>query len=244
MIIALPPSEGKSEPDIAAEAHVSFPQLDEARAQVAAALAAFGSSDAAAAALKVGPKSRADLAWNISPGRAGFAYEIYSGVLFDAAQLRSARPDRDVWIFSGKYGVVRPSDVIAPYRLPAGSKLPGLGILASYWKPRLSATLDEAARRDGLVVDCRSGPYQRMWQVAAGVAHVSVQAVRERDGVRSIVSHMAKHYRGLLTHELTTTRAKVASIADVARIAKRTGLGVEVESRSADVAMLTLVIRD
>ena len=78
-----------------------------------------------------------------------------------------------------------------------GVKLPGLGALAAAWKP----VLEEALRAEypgDVVLDMRSGPYRNA--CPAQWAHVwQVGVVREVGGKRSVVSHNAKYWRGLLT---------------------------------------------
>ncbi|OKL53052.1 hypothetical protein BSZ39_11610 [Bowdeniella nasicola] len=191
--------------------------------------------------------STADLEWNVaSPPLGGPVYEVYTGVLYAAAALadRAEAPGRSVWIFSGRYGVVQASDTIAPYRLPASAILPGVGNVASYWRPHLRDALDPIASADGLVLDCRSGPYQRMWPIAKDAVAVSVRAVRERDGRRTVVSHMAKHYRGELTRHVLAAPEAPTSPEQVAALAEATGLGVELVELKDQRFELTLVIRD
>ena len=63
--------------------------------------------------------------------------------------------------------------------------------------------LAEAAGR-GVVVDCRSSSYAAAWRPGPEVAArtVAVRVLREQDGARSVVSHMAKHTRGLVARAL------------------------------------------
>ena len=55
-----------------------------------------------------------------------------------------------------------------------------------------------------MIVDCRSSTYVAAWRPTGDQAAkwVSVNVVRERDGVRSVVSHNAKHTRGLVARHL------------------------------------------
>ena len=85
-----------------------------------------------------------------------------------------------------------------------GASLPGPGRLPAFWKQHLAPSLTDMAAQ-GLVVDCRSADYAAAWKPSArdGIEVVSVRVVRTADdGSRKVVSHMAKHARGLLTGEL------------------------------------------
>jgi len=82
-----------------------------------------------------------------------------------------------------------------------GTTLPGHGPLASVWRDPLSTVLADS---EGVIVDCRSSTYVAAWRPTGDQAAkwVSVNVVRERDGVRSVVSHNAKHTRGLVARHL------------------------------------------
>jgi uncharacterized protein len=90
---------------------------------------------------------------------------------------------------------VRPTDAIVPYRLSMAVNLPGVGPLASAWKPELSRVLPQAAAR-GVVVDCRSSTYAAAWVPQDELADRWVQ-VRVPGA-----THMAKHTRGLVARHL------------------------------------------
>lgn len=47
-------------------------------------------------------------------------------------------------IFSGLFGLLRPDDLIPNYRLRMDAELPELGVMADYWRPRISPVLAEA----------------------------------------------------------------------------------------------------
>jgi cytoplasmic iron level regulating protein YaaA (DUF328/UPF0246 family) len=130
-------------------------------------------------------------------------------VLYDALGLRSLpapagrRAANRLVVVSALWGALRPGDRVPPYRLPICADLPGVGELAGFWRPTLAPVLDEAA--DGrLVVDCRSSSYASLWRPRGAAAErtVAVRVLREVDGRRSVVSHMAKQTRGLVVRHL------------------------------------------
>jgi len=215
VLICLPPSEGKT-PAPAGEAPVDLDALAAARALtpqrrvVLDALAAVSARPDAAAALGVGATLADEVARNVDlkSAPAAPASRVYTGVLYAAAGLADVdgeavrRATDDVRVFSGLWGAVSPVDRIPAYRLSMAVDLPGVGRLATAWRPHLAAALDARAAGD-VVVDCRSAAYLAAWKPDTRAADwVTVRVVRETDGMRAVVSHNAKHTRGVLTGHL------------------------------------------
>ncbi|GAB3598474.1 peroxide stress protein YaaA [Angustibacter peucedani] len=215
MLVLLPPSEGKTRPGTRRSPvdlpRLGWPELTAAREQVLDALAAASAGPDALDVLGVGASLADDVAANtrLRSAPAAPAGEVYSGVLYDALGLASLtatarrRANRRLVVVSALWGAVRMTDRIPAYRLAMGVSLPGVGPLATFWRPRLDQPLAAAAGR-GLVVDCRSSTYQAAWTPPAGLARrtVAVRVLSEVDGRRTVVSHMAKHTRGLVTRHL------------------------------------------
>ena len=78
--------------------------------------------------------------------------------------------------------------------------------------------LDARAAGD-VVIDCRSAPYAAAWKVPADAEHVAVRVLRELDGKRSVVSHNAKHTRGVLTGHLLTRAEPVHTAEELLKAA-------------------------
>ena len=222
MLILLPPSESKSNRRRGRPADPStwsFPDLGPTRARVAAALADVSRSPEAPTLLGVSPGLLDEVARNLvlDTAPATQAAEVYTGVLYDALGLATLdtaarrRANRWLVVISALHGAVRPSDRITAYRLSMGSTLPGLGPLASLWRPALDQVLPEVAAR-GVVVDCRSASYAAAWRPGADLATRWVQ-VRVPGA-----SHMAKHTRGLVARHLCqvgATPRTVPALRDV-----------------------------
>jgi cytoplasmic iron level regulating protein YaaA (DUF328/UPF0246 family) len=215
VLILLPPSEGKTPAGAGAPVDLEqlhFPELTESRQQVAEALAAVSAQEDALTYLGVGASLSHEVLRNtrLAHEPAAPAHSIYTGVLYDALGYRTMTPtqrrkaDAAVVVVSGLWGAVAFADSIPAYRLSMSVGLPGLGKLASYWKPRLGAAL--AGYSDGhLLVDCRSSTYSAAWGPDPERT-VSVNVFTERDGTRKVVSHFAKHTRGELARHLLTRR--------------------------------------
>ncbi|QDW63694.1 YaaA family protein [Oerskovia sp. KBS0722] len=229
MLLLLPPSEGKSAPDDGAPLDLmslSSPSLTRHRKAVLKALVAASRRRDALDVLGVSGGLADEVARNVSLATAPTApaAEIYSGVLYAAAGLAdlppaaAARAEDSVRIVSALWGAVSPADRIPAYRLSMGTQLPPLGALAPSWRPHLAAALDVRATGD-VVIDCRSAPYAAAWKVPAEAEHVAVRVLRELDGKRSVVSHNAKHTRGVLTGHLLTRAEPVHTAEELLKAA-------------------------
>ena len=211
-LILLPPSEGKtgrSRGRAVDQSTLSFPDLNPVREQVLETLAKVSASSDAYDVLGVGVSLRHEVdrntRWRTEP--AVPVSELYSGVLYDAlgyATLSAGskrRAGNRLLVVSAAWGALRMADRVPPYRLSMSTTLPGLGPLASVWRDPLAEVLAET---DGVIVDCRSSTYVAAWRPTGERAAkwVSVNVVRERAGVRTVVSHNAKHTRGLVARHL------------------------------------------
>ena len=108
-------------------------------------------------------------------------------------------------VFSALFGPVRLTDLITPHRLSGSVKLPGQGSVASIWSKPLKELL--AQQLSGhVVVDLRSTEYGAMYRPSRGgeclTLNIAVAKVNPATGKRSVVSHWAKHTRGLLAGAL------------------------------------------
>lgn len=217
MLILLPPSEGKAPParrgrpvDLAA---LSFPELVRTRSEILAAVVAAAE-----------PASNARLVGQPATAVAG----VYAGVLYDALDYpgltvgAKRRANRSVLVQSALWGPVGLADRISPYRLPMDATVPGIGGLAARWRSVLDPVLTTRAG-SGVVVDCRSAPYATAWRPTGDVARrtVAVRVFTETAGRRTVVSHFAKHTRGLVTRWLLESPTPVSSVGAVARTVAR-----------------------
>jgi cytoplasmic iron level regulating protein YaaA (DUF328/UPF0246 family) len=212
VLILLPPSEGKAVAPRRGRpvdlTRLTLPALTCVREKILDALSDLcADTDPARvrAVLGLGPTRNDDIRANttLRTTAALPAANLYMGVLYDALGLATLDPaarrlaNRSLLVFSGLWGVLRLTDRVPPYKCPVGSSLPGVGGLASFWRPSLA----EALSHSGLVVDLRSGAYAAMWPVPAGRS-VSVRVLHEKDGRRAVVSHFNKATKGRLVRDL------------------------------------------
>jgi cytoplasmic iron level regulating protein YaaA (DUF328/UPF0246 family) len=235
VLILLPPSERKAPAargaalDLSA---LSCPELATARELVLGALEEASAAPDAATVLGTGPGLAADVErntrWRTEPAQD--VRRLYSGVLYDALDLpglphgAAARATASVRVVSAAFGLLAPGDRVSAYRLSMDVDLPGLGPLAAHWREHLAPVLDAAAAEPGqVVVDCSSATYAVAWRPPRALAErvVAVRVLREHDGRRSVVSHMAKHTRGQVARHLLTRRG--AAPRDAEHLARAVG---------------------
>ena len=108
-------------------------------------------------------------------------------------------------VFSALFGPVRLTDLITPHRLSGSVKLPGQGSVASIWSKALKEMLTQQLSGH-VIVDLRSAEYGAMYRPTRGsdclTLNIGVAKVNPATGKRSVVSHWAKHTRGLLAGAL------------------------------------------
>ena len=217
MLILLPPSEGKAVGSRGRPLdldRLSVPELSATRAGIVDALIGASGRDDALEVLGAPKGAKDQVDRNVELWKAPTlpASALYTGVLYDALDLPSLdaaakrRAARRLVVVSALFGALRPNDKVPSYRLSMDVDLPGIGKLAAAWRDPLAEVLPSAAGR-GLVVDMRSSTYVAAWKPTGELAErtVAVHVVREEAGKRSVVSHMAKHTRGLVARWLLET---------------------------------------
>lgn len=128
-----------------------------------------------------------------------FNGDVYRG--FDASTLDEdglgAAQDR-VRILSGLYGILRPLDLMEPYRLEMGTKLKTRRgeDLYDFWGPRLAKFLDEELSGAPLI-NCASNEYFKSVQGLKAPV-ITCQFKEEKDGQLRTLGFFAKAARGMM----------------------------------------------
>lgn len=208
-------------------AALSNPQLTATRLAVREQLISVSAGPEAYALLGVGPGLAAEVGQNVRLVTAPSAptLSVYAGVLYAALDYPSLsvgakrRAGRSLRVQSALWGPVGPADRIAPYRLSMAASLPGLGPLAGLWRTVLDPVMTELAG-PGVVVDCRSATYAAAWRPAPALARrtVAIRVFTEVAGRRTVVSHLAKHTRGLVARWLLESGKPIRTPAAVATV--------------------------
>ncbi len=256
MLILVPPSEGKSHPRRGPSLNLdelSFPDLTPTRERVLSALGDLCSHSPVEAArvLGLGPTQAEYVESNTALRRSPCAHAIrvYSGVLFDAldyatlsAQARRRAQSR-VAISSGLWGLVRLTDRIPGYRLSGSVALPGVGTLASAWRQPVAA---EIAASAGIIIDLRSSTYSALGPIPKDVAAraVIVRVLQERDGVRTIVSHMNKATKGRILRASLESDSKIRNASDLLDGLRDWGFNAEAVDRKDGPSQIDVVVTE
>lgn len=141
----------------------------------------------------------------------------FDGDVYGGLDARSLTADDLNWaqdhvcILSGLYGVLRPLDLMQPYRLEMGTRLanPRGKDLYQYWGAQLSEYLNERLRKDSspVVINVASQEYFKAVDRKALKAAVVECVFQEyKNGQYKIISFMAKRARGLLVRFATEHR--------------------------------------
>jgi cytoplasmic iron level regulating protein YaaA (DUF328/UPF0246 family) len=210
-----------------------------------------GGLDQAVTTLGLGPTQAAEVRRNarLREAPTAPAERIYTGVLYDALGLTSLdttahrRALARLAIVSSVYGLVRPGERIAPYRLGGGVTLPGLGGVAAHWRGVLDPVVREMTGR-GLVVDLRSATYAAFWRPGADLVGrvVTVRVLHEVKGRRLVVSHFNKATKGRLVRALLEDGRDARSPAAFAALLADLGWQVEQGTPSASGTPLDVVV--
>lgn len=135
-----------------------------------------------------------------------FNGDVYEG--FDAKTLGAADLDyaqRHVRVLSGLYGLLRPLDLLQPYRLEMGTRLPNARgkDLYAFWGERITQALNAQLKRnkgaERVLVNCASTEYFKSVRPARLDARVVTPVFEDWKGGRyKIISFHAKRARGLM----------------------------------------------
>jgi uncharacterized protein len=143
-----------------------------------------------------------------------FNGDVYEG--FDAKTLSSADLDfaqKHVRVLSGLYGLLRPLDLLQPYRLEMGTRFVNARgkDLYAFWGERitqaLNAQLKKNARAARVLVNCASGEYFKSVKPKLLEAPVITPVFEDWKGGRfKIISFHAKRARGLMARYAVENR--------------------------------------
>lgn len=149
---------------------------------------------------------------NSKPSVLAFQGDVYQGLkaeTFDESKMDFAQ--KHFRILSGLYGLLRPLDLIQPYRLEMGTKLAfdDYNTLYAYWGDKILKTLqkDLKAQGDDIIVNLASVEYFKSVdrkQMNAQVIDVEFKDFKSEK--YKIVSFYAKKARGLMSRFMIENR--------------------------------------
>ncbi|SDS77039.1 peroxide stress protein YaaA [Winogradskyella sediminis] len=149
---------------------------------------------------------------NARPAIYAFNGDVYRGL--DAYNIPIEKLDKvedTVRILSGLYGVLKPLDLIQPYRLEMGTKMP-VGKnknLYEFWKKKVTKALNDELEEDEIFLNLASNEYFKAIDTKALKVPVINVAFKEfKNDKYKIIAIFAKLARGLMARYIIDTNAK------------------------------------
>ncbi len=137
----------------------------------------------------------------------GQAYKCLQAQTFDDNDFLFAQ--QHLWITSFLYGLLRPLDMIHPYRMEGKVELDGMTMF-NHWKPLLTDLLIESVKADdGILVHLATEEMQHLFdwkKVCKEVTLVQPQFLVVKNGKLKSITVYAKSCRGAMTRFIIKNR--------------------------------------
>ncbi len=149
---------------------------------------------------------------NARPAVYAFDGDVYNGL--DAYTIDEKNWDTlnsSLRILSGLYGILKPFDLMQPYRLEMGTSFGANGSknLYEFWKSTLTNQLNEELQQDEIVVNLASKEYASAVDLKSLDAQVISPVFKDfKNGKLKIISFFAKKARGLMARYLIDNNAE------------------------------------
>lgn len=151
---------------------------------------------------------------NSRPAALAFNGEVYRGLsarTLSATDLEWAQDK--VAILSGMFGLLRPLDLIQPYRLEMGTKLQtrrGKNLYA-FWGDRIAKQINAVmgGHEDRTLINLASNEYfkaVKTKKLAGPVVECVFEDWKAHEDEGTVISFMAKHARGLMARHIIESR--------------------------------------
>ena len=148
---------------------------------------------------------------NARPAVFAFSGDVYIGL--DAYSLSEEKINDlqdKLRILSGLYGLLKPLDLMQPYRLEMGTKLP-IGKnknLYEFWKPIIAKQLNSELEKEELFVNLASNEYFDAVDLKTLKVPVITPEFKDyKDGKLKMISFFAKKARGLMVRYIIDSNA-------------------------------------
>ena len=149
---------------------------------------------------------------NSRPAMFAFNGEVYIGLdSYTLSEDKITILQDKLRILSGLYGLLKPLDLMQPYRLEMGTKLP-IGTkknLYEFWKPLITKQLNSELEKGELFVNLASNEYFDSVDVKKLKVPVITPEFKDyKDGKLKMISFFAKKARGLMVRYIIDTNAE------------------------------------
>lgn len=149
---------------------------------------------------------------NSRPAIFAFNGDVYSGI--DVKTLSKDKVydlQKSLRILSGYYGVLKPLDLIQPYRLEMGTKLPinGSENLYKFWSEKVTKSITEEMSSGDLLINLASNEYFNAFDKDEFNGRIISPIFKDfKNGKLKIISFYAKKARGLMVRYIVDNNIK------------------------------------
>ena len=154
---------------------------------------------------------------NARPALYAFAGDVYIGLDANTIPVEKiAILQERLRILSGLYGILKPLDLIQPYRLEMGTKIAidESKNLYDFWKQKLTDSLNKELKKGELFINLASNEYFSVLDTKAlKVPVITPEFMDYKEGKLKMISFFAKKARGLMVRYIIDTNAE--SIEDL-----------------------------
>lgn len=149
---------------------------------------------------------------NARPAIFAFNGDVYQGLdAFSLTKEQVVKMQDVVRILSGLYGILKPLDLIQPYRLEMGTalKIGKSDNLYAFWKKRLTNYLNAEMQTDELLLNLASVEYFSALDAKSLKAKIITPIFKDHsNGKLKVVSFFAKKARGAMVRYILDTSAQ------------------------------------
>lgn len=154
---------------------------------------------------------------NARPAVYAFNGDVYTGLdAYSLSQDKINILQERLRILSGLYGILKPLDLIQPYRLEMGTKL-RVGShknLYEFWKKKITSKLNDELEQDELFINLASNEYFGAVDEKSLKIHVITPVFKDwKNDKLKVISFFAKKARGAMVRYIVDTDAQ--SLEDI-----------------------------
>lgn len=182
---------------------------------------------------------------NSRPAIIAFTGDVYQGMDLDKWDSEDfARAQKQIRILSGLYGLLRPLDLMQPYRLEMGTKFANKGgkNLYEFWGDELTEMVNHDLRKSGseVVVNLASKEYFSAIKPKKLDSDLVTPVFKdEKNGKYKIISFFAKKARGMMADEIVRK-----SLNDPAELRKFRAAGYRFSKGDSDSRTLVFLRKE
>jgi len=152
--------------------------------------------------------------WDIENRNTYKALELFNGAVYEAVNaITFNKSDNDfaqnnLRILSGLYGILKPNDLILPYRLEMGTKLKTIkgNNLYRFWLDKLHQNIGEELN-DEVLINLASNEYSKVLKLNKIKSEVITPVFKDyKNGKLKVISFFAKKARGEMVNFIIKNR--------------------------------------